>query len=90
MVESTETLSDETSDIYKATSSEYSTSSESSSKETTSDNSASSSNRGKGKAKKKEGSSTTTEVTHPQAKKCRKQETAMLSGKEMEELSAWI
>lgn len=53
-------------------------------------NSATSSSRGKGKSKKKGSSSESTKVTCPEANKRRKQETAMLDRKGMEELSAWI
>lgn len=53
-------------------------------------NSATSSSRGKGKLKRKGSSSESTKVTRPKAKKRRKQETAMLDRKGMEELSAWI
>ena len=84
-----ESLSDETSDIYEATSSEYSTSSESR-EEATSDNSATSSKRGKATALKKGESPTFTKATRPQAKKLRQRETALLDRKEMEELSDWI
>ena len=53
-------------------------------------NSATSSSCGKGKSKKKGSSSESTKVTCPEANKRRKQETAMLDRKGMEELSAWI
>ena len=90
MAESVESLSDESSDIYAATSPEYSTSFESSSEEATPDNSATSSCWGKGQTKKKGSSSATTQATRPRAKKRKKEESAMLDRKEMEELSAWI
>ena len=90
MAESEESLSDESSDIFEATSPEYSTSSESNSEEATADNSATTSTWGKGKSNKKRSSSKATKATRPEAKKRRKQETAMLDRKEMEELSAWI
>jgi len=90
MAESEESLSDESSDIFEATSPEYSTSSESNSEEATADNSATTSSWGKGKSNRKRSSSKATKATRPEAKKRRKQETAILDRKEMEELSAWI
>ena len=71
---------------FQATSPEYSTSYESSSEEATADNSATTSSLGKGKSSKKKDCSKTTKITRPEAKKRRKQETAMLDRKEMEHL----
>ena len=62
MAESGEDLSDESSDIFEATSPEYSTSSESSSEEATHDNSAMCSSWGKGKTKKKASNSSATKL----------------------------
>lgn len=94
MAESAKTLSDESSDIDEATSPEYSTSFESSSEEATPDNSAASSSRGKLKERqKKERKKFGNDKSHEsvgEETQWKKEQSAMLDRREMEELSARI